>query len=203
MFEKLNSLRSYLILVVLLIVVGVLVQEVVTTDVTATDGTRSVIVELKDDPGAVYKAKAERSGGTVSSEQLQAYRNGLLAGQDQFLQALSARGVNFTVRSREIKNYDGSVAATIASRYTLVYNGITLTVPSSAISIIASMPQVKKVHTNGLLFPELNKSVDYIRAPKVYGAVKELTPFDDLREGFEGQDLRRAYPPLAIHPRTV
>lgn len=189
MFEKPISLRSYLILVVLLIVAGVLVQEVVSTNVTATDGTRSVIVELKDDPGAVYKAKAERSGGTVSSEQLQAYRNGLLGGQDQFLQALSARGVNFTVRSREIKNYDGSVAATIASRYTLVYNGITLTIPSSAISTIASMPEVKKVHTNGLLFPELNKSVDYIKAPQVYGAVKELTPFDDLREGFEGQGI--------------
>ena len=146
MFEKLISLRLYLILVVLFIVVGVLVQEVVITDVTATDGARSVIVELKDDPGAVYKAKAERSGGTVSSEQLQAYRNGLLANQDHFLQALSARGVTFTVRSREIKSYDGSVAATIASRYTLVYNGITLTVltpftePRSSRTIIPTAP---------------------------------------------------------------
>ncbi len=188
MVQKMKAFRLYLILL-LLVLAGAVLQQAATNEVIATGDTRSVIVELKDDPGSVYKAKIERSGGTVSNEQLQAYRSGLLASQDQFLQALAARGVNFTVRSREIKNYDGSVAATIASRYTLVYNGITLTVPSLAISTIASMPQVKKVHTNGLLFPALNKSVDYIKAPQVYGAVKELTPFDDLREGFEGQGI--------------
>jgi subtilisin family serine protease len=33
----------------------------------------------------------------------------------------------------------------------------------------------------------LNSSVKYINAPAVYGQVQELTPFDQQREGFEGQ----------------
>jgi subtilisin family serine protease/PKD repeat protein len=51
------------------------------------------------------------------------------------------------------------------------------------------MPEVKKVHENRLFKPLLDVSVPYIRAPQVYGAVKELTPFDDFREGFEGQGI--------------
>jgi minor extracellular serine protease Vpr len=77
-------------------------------------------------------------------------------------------------------------------RYTLVYNGLALNVPASAIGAIEAMPQVKKVHPNGLLFANLNRSVDYIGAPQVYGAVKELSQFDDLREGYEGQGINLA-----------
>jgi len=52
---------------------------------SASGIARSVIVELKDDPAAVWKAKTEKSGGSVSGEQLQSYRNSLKAKQDQFL----------------------------------------------------------------------------------------------------------------------
>lgn len=189
MFANFLKLRSTLTIMILLVATAVLLDKTTTNPASASDGTRSVIVELRADPGAVYKAKAEKSGRAVSTDELQSYRDGIRAGQDDFLKALAERGINFQVRSREIKNYDGSVAAKIDSRYTLVYNGITLNVPSSAISTIESMPQVKKVHANGLLFPELNKSVEYINAPKAYGAVKELSQFDDLREGYEGQGM--------------
>ena len=49
-----------------------------------TTNTVSVIVEFRDDPGAVYAAKLKRSGALPSNDQIQAYRNNLSAAQDQF-----------------------------------------------------------------------------------------------------------------------
>ncbi len=149
----------------------------------------SVIVELKDDPGAVYKAKAEKSGSSISQAQLQSYRDGLRVKQDQFLAALSSRGISATVMTRNVKNLDGSVAATVPLRYSLVYNGIALKVSPNAISTIKAMPQVKNVHKNELLRTTLHKSAKYIRAQEVYGNYAELTQFDDMREGYEGQGI--------------
>jgi subtilisin family serine protease len=189
MFATFFKMRSILTIMIFLVATAVLLNQTATNPASASDGTRSVIVELRADPGAVYKAKAEKAGRAVSTDELQNYRAGLRAGQDNFLKALAERGVNFQVKSTAIKNYDGSVAAQIDSRYTLVYNGITLSVPKSAIATIESMPEVKRVSANGLLFPELNKSVDYINATKAYGAVKELSQFDNVREGYEGQGM--------------
>jgi hypothetical protein len=53
----------------------------------------SVIVELRDDPGAVYAAKAKQQGTTVSADQMRAYRDQLRVKQDQFLTALSSNGI--------------------------------------------------------------------------------------------------------------
>jgi len=189
MFANFFKLRSILAIMIFVIPTAMLLDQTATNPASASDSTRSVIVELRSDPGAVFKAKAEKSGRTVSSDELQSYRAAIRAGQDDFLKALAERGVSFQARSREIKNYDGTVAARIDSRYTLVYNGITLSVPKSAIATIESMPEVKEVHTNGLLFPELNKSVEYINATKAYGAVKELSQFDNVSEGYEGQGM--------------
>jgi subtilisin family serine protease len=188
MFDNLTRLRSILTAVILLPAVAMLLIQTNTNPVTASNAV-SVIVELRDDPGAVYKAKVEKSGGSVSYNQVQAYRDSLRAKQDQFLTALNSSGINYTVISRDIKNLDGSVAATVPMRYTLVYNGFALKVSPSAISAIKAMAQVKSVKPNTTLHPTLNNSVKYIRAPQVYGAVKELTQFDDLREGYEGQGM--------------
>jgi subtilisin family serine protease len=158
-------------------------------NVNASDGTVTVIVELRDEPAAVYAARARRAGGTVSTEQLQAYRADLSAKQDAFLRELAATGINATVTTHAVKGYDGVVAAAVPLRYTLVFNGLTLRVAPSAVAGIAAMPAVKKVHHDAVLRPALHKSVNYINAPKVYGGYKELTPFDDLREGFEGQGI--------------
>ena len=152
----------------------------------------SVIVELKGEPAAVRAARERRAGAQVSDADVQNYRAQLRAQQDEFLRALSADGVSYTLRSRSIKNYDGSTAADIDLRYTLVYNGFALVVPRAAVARLEAMPQVKGVHANGLLYTQLNKSVDYIGAPRLYGAVKELSQFDNLREGFEGQGINIA-----------
>jgi subtilisin family serine protease len=149
----------------------------------------SVIVELRDEPAAVYKARTEKSGGSVSQEQLKAYRDQLSAKQDDFLKALASSGVTATVVSRDVKNYDGSLAATVPMRYTLVLDGMALKVSPSAISAIRNMPQVKSVHSDENLITSLNQSVPYIGAPKVYGNAAELTQFDTLNEGYEGQGM--------------
>jgi hypothetical protein len=75
-----------------------------------------------------------RNGTTLSDDQLQAYRNQVSAAQTLFLNALSSSGVSFQVQSINIKGYDGNIAATVPLRYTLVYNGITMGVPESALS---------------------------------------------------------------------
>jgi subtilisin family serine protease len=192
MLCKFIKLRLILTVLIFVVVAGVLLNQTATTPANASGSTVSVIVEFKDDPGAVYKAKAAKVGQIVSQEGLQAYRSQLSAKQDEFLSGLAASGVTASVMSRSVKNLDGSLAGVVPLRYTLVYNGVALKVPSSAIATIESMPQVKKVHPNGLLYTKLNSSVKYIGAPKVYGAVAELTQFDDLREGYEGQGINIA-----------
>jgi subtilisin family serine protease len=191
-FDMLSKISGYRLTLILLILVGLsfaLFRNASTSASSTSNSTTSVIVEFRDEPAAVYKARSEKSGVAVSNEGLQTYRDGLRAKQDEFLQALAASGVQAAVKSREIKNFDGTSAATIDLRYTLVFNGMTLNVPSSAISTIAAMPQVKKVHPNGMLYTMLNQSVNYIHAPQVYGKAAELSQYDDLREGYEGQGM--------------
>ncbi|HYO62063.1 MAG TPA: S8 family serine peptidase [Pyrinomonadaceae bacterium] len=158
----------------------------------ASGVARSVIVEFKTDPGAVWKAKLEKAGRPVSDEQLQSYRASLAEQQNQFLAQLRARGVAFSVGGVDLKDFAGNVAGRADYRFNLVMNGITLAVPASAIPVIAAMPQVRRVVENNYLRIQLNNSVGYINAPAVYGQVAELTPFDNHREGFEGQGINIA-----------
>ena len=143
----------------------------------------TVIVELRDDPAAVYAAKAKQQGAVVSDEQMLAYRNGLTAKQNSFLTELTSRGQIVQLQSVTISN------VRVDLRYTLVYNGLALTVLPAAIPVIKAMPQVMGVHPNTRFFTTLDQSVPYTRAPEVYGNVPELTQFDDAREGFEGQGM--------------
>ena len=192
MFDKIIKPRSVVTVLAFLVIAAVVLDWTATNPASASGGTVSVIVQFKDDPAAVYQARMAKSGQAVSAEQLQSYRGQLAARQDQFLKALEASGVTAGLISRGVKNYDGSLAATVPLRYTLVYNGVALNVPFDAIGTIEAMPQVKKVHPNAVLETTLNSSVNYINAPKVYGAVKELSQFDDLREGYEGQGINIA-----------
>src|SRR5437868_9469317 len=162
------------------------------SSVAAAGVPDSVIVQLKDDPAAVWKAKQQKAGQSVSDAQLAAYRNGLKVKQDQFLSALAARGISYQVSGVDEPNFDGTNAGHIDYRYSLVLNGLSLKVPAAAINTIRTMPQVKKVEPNAKLQLQLEKSVDYIRAPQVYGKFQELTPFDTFNEGYEGQGMNIA-----------
>jgi subtilisin family serine protease len=178
-----------------LILVAVMAASVFTnlfSKAAASGIANSVIIELKDDPAAVWKAKTEKTGGSVSDEQLQNYRNSLKVKQDQFLESLQAQGISYEIDGVDIPNYDGSPAGRADFRFNLVYNGITLKVPAEAIAVIKNMPQVKSVQNNDTLNVLLDKSVPYVNAPANYGQVAELTAFDNHREGFEGQGINIA-----------
>jgi subtilisin family serine protease/uncharacterized membrane protein YgcG len=159
---------------------------------SASGIARSVIVELRDEPAAVWKARAEKAGGQVSAADLQTYRDTLRTKQDQFLAALQASGINYQVDGVDIKNFDGSTVGRADFRFTLVLNGVTLKVPSSAIPVIEALPQVSRVSNNSNFRITLDKSVPYINAPASYGQYAELTPFDNFREGYEGQGINIA-----------
>jgi subtilisin family serine protease len=192
MYGKSIKLRSILILLAFLFGTVILLNRTATIPVSADSGTTSLIVELRGDPAAVYKAKAQKAGGSVSDAQLQAYRDQLRAAQDQFLSALQARGVSFQVDGTDVKGLDGASMGRVEFRNTLVLNAITLNVPKSAVALIKSMPEVKRVEPNRVQKLLLEKSVDYINAPAVYGQVQELTADSDNREGFEGQGINVA-----------
>ena len=189
MFEKNSQLRAILTALVVVAVTAVLLTRELAAPVSAGSSTVSVIVQLQDEPAAVYKARTEKSGGTVSPEQLKAHRDGLAAKQDQFLNALAAKGITASVVSRDVKGFDGSVAATVPLRYTLVLNGMALRINKSQLAALRNMPQVKRVDADERLMTSLNNSVPYIGAPSVYGSYPELTQFDTLNEGYEGQGM--------------
>lgn len=61
MIGKLIQFRGLLVLVVL-IGLALIINRATTVDVSATGGATAVIVELQDDPAAIYKVKAEKRG---------------------------------------------------------------------------------------------------------------------------------------------
>lgn len=162
------------------------------TEANASGIAKSVIVQLKDEPAAVWKARQQKAGNAVSDEQLQAYRNSITAKQNDFLADLQARGISYEIDGVDIKDFSGATQMRADYRFNLVLNGVTLKVPPAAINVIKSMPQVKSVKPNDNLRVTLNKSVPYINAPAVYGQYPELTPFDNFREGYEGQGMNVA-----------
>jgi len=189
MFNRISKTRlSLAALLIAAFVISIYLTQ--TSRASLNTGSQSVIVQLKDDPAAVYRAKLQKNGGSVSDQQLQAYRDQLRASQDEFLNALRARGVTFSVDSVDIKGFDGATAANVQYRYTMVLNGMALTLPKAAVSILKSMPQVKSVEANGMLHVALSKSVDYIDAPRLYGSnPNDLTQFSTFPDGNEGQGV--------------
>ena len=150
---------------------------------TSTAAAKSVIVELNGDSAAIAAAKARAAGQPMSASAIEAHRTSLAAAQQKFLAALAAKGIPFTVGGITIEG------TRIDFAYTLVFNGINLVVDPGVVGSILAMPQVKAVHEDEVLRTQLDASVNYINAPKVYGAIKEVTQFDDFREGYEGQGV--------------
>lgn len=155
---------------------------------SATTWAKSVIVELNEAPVA-HKIYAEREAGTpLSANEIQALRAELAVSQNEFLQALTSKGIGYTMELASIPDGIGNVQS-FEYRYTLVFNGMNIDVADSALDALANMPQVKKVHDVQVLTPQLDKSTAYTKAPELYGRIAELTAYDDHREGFEGQGM--------------
>jgi len=164
------------------IVAGLVTLPFLLSGTEAASTNVSVIVELRDDPGAVYAAKLRNQGAAVSNDQIQTYEQSLQTTQDRFLTQLAAAGTLAQVQSVTVSN------VTIQIRYAHVYNGISLSVPSSSLATIKAMPQVKAVHANTRLYTTLDKSVPYIDADdRTYGSNNNrFTPNSSL-DGNEGQ----------------
>ncbi|MDX6445313.1 MAG: hypothetical protein QOH71_2387 [Blastocatellia bacterium] len=146
-----------------------------------------VIVELKSDPVVVAKARAEARGQNFDPL---AYRQQLIAEQNQFLNQLSAAGVSFTLAGVDAPNGTNGEVTNIQFRYNYVFNGLSLAVPSSAVETIRGMSAVKSVHNDEPITMQLDHAVNYVRAPKLYGNPPQIHQADSLNSGgVEGQGI--------------
>src|SRR5437764_563961 len=149
--------------------------------------TRSVIVELTSDPVVVAKARAESAGQTFD---VNAYRQQVVAEQNDFLSRLSAKGVQASVDGVNAPNGPNGEVSDIQFRFNYVYNGVTLTVPGAAVPVIEKMSGVKAVHPNAPISMFLDHAVDYVRAPQLYGNPPQVHMGDALQSGgVEGQGV--------------
>lgn len=165
-----------------LIVVVLLVASLVAGDllVRTFAAAQPVIVELKSDPVIVAKAAAEARGENFD---LQAYRQQIIAEQNDFLNQLSAAGIDYTRVSVNAPNGPNGEVSNIEFRFNYVYNGLTLTVPVSAIETIEDMSQVKSVHIDEEIALHLDNGVKYTRAPSLYGNPPQVKMGDSLNTG--------------------
>ena len=194
MLNRTLKIRLIFTLLAMVAVVAVAASRMPATVTASADSAMtSVIVQLRDEPAAVYKAKAARDGRAVSDDELQAYRDQLRAGQDQFLADLQSRGVAYTVRGTDVTGFDGSAAGRVDFRYTLVLNGLALSVPRASVPLIASMPQVKSVQADEVFHPLLDRAVNYVQAPRVYSNPPQVSQFPSLHSGgYHGEGVNIA-----------
>lgn len=139
-----------------------------------------VIVELRSNPVVVAKALAEARGQNFDAL---TYRQQLIAEQNQFLNQLSAAGVQFNMMSVDAPNGPNGEVTNIQFRYNYVFNGLTLAVPDSAIPTIEGMSLVKSVHKDEQISMQLDNAVKYVRAPSLYGNPPQVRMGDSLNTG--------------------
>lgn len=139
---------------------------------------KTVIVQLSKEPVVVAKYRAGLEGQSFDPA---AYKQQVIAEQDSFLQRVSAAGIAYTVAGVSAPN--GPVTADIKFRFNYVYNGVTLVVPDTAIPLLRNIEGVTGVYEAQEMRPVLDRAVNYIRAPQLYGNPAKLTQFDQLNSG--------------------
>jgi len=164
------------------IVAGLIAMPYLLSGTRAESTNVTVIVELKDDPGAVYAAKLRDQGAAISTDQINAYEQGLKAKQDNLLAQMTASGTLAQLQSVTIANVN------VALRYSHVYNGFAVSVPPTSLATIKAMPGVKAVHPNTRLYTTLDHSVPYIGADdRTYGSNNNRFTPNSALDGNEGQ----------------
>ncbi len=171
-----------------LIVVAMIAASLVAGNIVrATAAPQSVIVQLKADPVIVAKTEAEAFGRAFD---LEAYRQNLIAEQNQFLNQLSAAGIAYQLETVNAPNGPNGEVSNIEFRFNYVFNGLTLVVPTEAISTIEGMSQVKSVHISQEIDLHLDNAVKYTRASSLYNSNPRLTADDTLqRAGYHGEGI--------------
>ena len=154
---------------------------------SAGSAVKSVIVELQDDPVVVAKARAEAAGEQFDEA---AYRQQVVASQNDFLARLGAAGVQFKVASVDAPNGPNGEVSNIEFRFNYVVNGVTLEVPEAAVPVIEAMSGVKSVQPNSEIVLHLNDGVKYTRAPSLYGNPPQVKMGDALQTGgYHGEGI--------------
>ena len=172
------------LVVAVLITAGLVVSNFIRHAVAAP---QAVIIELNSDPVIVAKTKAEAASQNFDPE---AYRQRLLAEQNQFLSQLSAAGISFTQVSVNAPNGPNGEVSTIEIRYNYVFNGLALTVPAESLDTIRGMSAVKSVHNDEVVAPQLDHAIDYVRAPGLYGNPPQVHMGDSLTtNGVHGEGI--------------
>jgi subtilisin family serine protease len=183
-----SSRTTFMAAAVALLVAAALVVSSLVTGASAS--VKSVIVQLKSEPVVVAKAAAAASGREFDEA---SYRQQLINEQNEFLNQLSASGVPFDVVGVDAPNGPGGEVARIDFRFNYVYNGVTLAVPESAISVIEAMGQVESVEPNEEIELHLDNGVKYTRAPSLYGNPPQVRMGDALQTGgFHGEGINIA-----------
>lgn len=182
---KANTLFRALSLALLLALAVVSVPSMLGSHASAHAALRTVIVELSGEPAVVAKYRAELQGQQFD---VQAYRQRLVAAQDNLLARARAAGIDFAVAGVSAPN--GDVTANIQFRFNYVYNGITLEVPEAAIAQLERMEGVVAVHPAEEMRADLDHAVAYTRASQLYGQPPRLTQFDEADTGgLEGEGM--------------
>ncbi len=178
-----------------------------------------VIIELRDEPGVVRKAAAEREGRRMQFKEIADYGLQLYARQNDFRSSLAGRGVRALMRETDVRQIDGSVRH-IEYRFTYLLNGFVAYVAAEDIARLRALPEVTHVEKIQPMSFHLDKAIDYIlgtqpspaaRRTAVYGAAKEVeisgkpfqpqgspghpeTPQEPNQkiDGFEGQGMNIA-----------
>ena len=166
-------------LLALVAVAGLVYFNFSSAAVEASGIAKSVIVQLRDEPAAVWKARQLKAGNTVSDEQMQAYRNSITNKQNQFLAELQSRGINYEIDGVDIKDFNGVTQMRADYRFNLVLNGITLKLPAAAINTIKRAYAARGRQARNKAMAELAKS-DPIRYVSIAAAyLPELISFTD------------------------
>jgi len=163
---------------ILLVVVVASLLAFSNRQVGARAALKTVIVQLASDPVVVAKFRAESAGQAFDVE---AYRRRVIAEQETFLTRATAAGIAYTVAGVNAPN--GEVTAPIQFRFNYVYNGVTLEVPEAAVPLLKKINGVVAVHETTPFYPALDRAVNYVRAPGLYGNPPKFTAFDTLDTG--------------------
>lgn len=107
----------------------------------------TIMVELKDDPVAVVKAK---SGGTIDSGQEKQIEDKLSGIQDQVAETIKAKG--------------GAVESKMQS----AFNGMRVSIDSSELKTLETLPEVKAIHPAPVHDRDNTHGVPVIGTPKVW-----------------------------------
>ena len=165
---------------VLILVVAAAASLLLVWQQKASAAVSPYIVELSADPVVVAKFRAEAAGQPFDVE---AYRQQVVAQQNDFLSRLAAKGVVFSVVGVDAPNGPAGEVSKIQFRFNYVYNGVTIAVPDAAVPVIKAMSGVKSVHRDEGVQTYLDHAVRYVRAPELYGDPPQVKLGDALQTG--------------------